>query len=664
MPKKKPHKKNAQVAARKAFVFEELEPRLLLSADLPIDVPDAYVTEDFRDQEILQEFDAQQTESVAQDAVSLELIFVDTDTPEYQTLLSDLLTYPDDTTTYQVFELDNTRDGIAQITEILSGYENVSAVHILSHGTEAAIDLGGSTLDSDALAANAERVSSWGSAFTDDGDILIYGCNLAATSEGQMLVNSIATLTGADVAASDDLTGNAQLGGDWELEYSTGSVETTVAISSQTQNSWSGVLAFAVNTTADTPDANPGDTLAEDGSSNTSLRAAIEEANALAGADTITIGAGTFTLSGGQLVISSDVTITGAGPGLTIIDGASLDRVFEITNNATVTLEGMTITGGGNVVSGGGISVSTGNTLTLVNAVLTGNDASQGGAIYNNRNLIMDRVSVISNTSGKGGGLFNSNTAAITNSLFYDNTASSDGGGIWIDGNGTSLTLTNTTLSGNTADIGGGLFSGNLATLTNVTITDNTATTNGGGIAEGTGTVTTELRNTIVAGNTSPTGSDIDGSMASLGYNVIGDTTDSSGWIASDQQNVDPLLGTLADNGGPTLSHALLSGSTAIDGGTNAGAPANDQRGTARDDGTTDIGAYEYVVVSNDAPVFIDGSVGNWNFDEGSGTTTDDSAYGTSTGTLNGATWTTAGKFGDALEFDGVDDYVEIVDAP
>ena len=233
MRKRKPHKKNQQAEARKAFVFEELEPRVLLSADLPIDVPDVNVAEDLHDQEIFQEFDAQQTESVAQDAVSLELIFVDTDTPEYQTLLSDLLTYPDDTTRYQVFELDNTRDGIAQITEILGAYNDVSAVHILSHGTEAAIDLGGSTLDSDALAANAERVSSWGSAFTEDGDILIYGCDLAATSEGQLLVNSIATLTGADVAASDDLTGNAQLGGDWELEYQSGEIETKVAVADE-----------------------------------------------------------------------------------------------------------------------------------------------------------------------------------------------------------------------------------------------------------------------------------------------------------------------------------------------------------------------------------------------------------------------------------------------
>ena len=85
MRKRKLDKKNPPSTARKDFVFEELEPRVLLSADLPIDVPDAYVAEDFHDQEILQDFDTQQTESQQQDAVSLELIFVDTDTPEYQT---------------------------------------------------------------------------------------------------------------------------------------------------------------------------------------------------------------------------------------------------------------------------------------------------------------------------------------------------------------------------------------------------------------------------------------------------------------------------------------------------------------------------------------------------------------------------------------------------
>ena len=82
-------------------------------------------------------------------------------------------------------------------------------MHILSHGEAGAIDLGGTTLDSDTLAANADLVQSWGSALTDSADIMIYGCNLAANAAGQALVDSLAELTGADVAASDDLTGNA-----------------------------------------------------------------------------------------------------------------------------------------------------------------------------------------------------------------------------------------------------------------------------------------------------------------------------------------------------------------------------------------------------------------------------------------------------------------------
>ena len=610
MRKRKLHKKNQPATARKDFVFEELEPRLLLSADLPIDVPDAYVAEDFRDQEILQAFDAQQTESQQQDAVSLELIFVDTDTPEYQTLLSDLLKYPDDTTRYQVFELDNTRDGIAQITEILSGYENVSAVHILSHGTEAAIDLGGSTLDSDALAANAERVGSWGSAFTDDGDILIYGCDLAATSEGQMLVNSIATLTGADVAASDDLTGNAQLGGDWELEYRTGSIESTVAISSQTQNSWSGVLAFNVDTTADTPDANPGDTLAEDGSGNTSLRAAIEESNALTGADTINIGAGTFTLGLGEITITSDITITGAGVDQTFIDGATLDRIFFITSG-TVTISDLTImggsaTGGGSSGQGGGMYIASAADVTLNNVVLTANNASgTGGALHNLGTLTLNNVTANLNNADRGAAINNIGVLVIADSTLSNNTADSAGGAIRNSGTGGLLTMTNVTISGNTvtSGTGGGIdnyANGAIATLTNVTVTNNSAST-GSGIRSFSGNTT--LSNTIVAGNLgSP---DLAGDFTSNvagGNNFIGDVGTASGFTDSvngDQVGttvspIDPLLGALADNGGPTLSHALLTGSTAIDGGTNTGAPATDQRGTARDDGTIDIGAFEY----------------------------------------------------------------------
>ncbi len=227
---KKRKDKKGQIPA----VFEQMEPRLLFSAGpdgaLAADQQEA-PTDVYQQTVLEQRLDSDNTGTRETPAAEtrVELIFIDTDTPEYQTLLSDLLKYPDDTS-YQVFELDNTQDGIAQISSVLEGYENVNAIHILSHGSEGAIDLGGGTLDNDSLAANAEQVGSWGSAFTDNADILIYGCNLAASEEGQSLVNSLAGLTGADVAASEDLTGSAALGGDWELEYQVGKLETGIVI--------------------------------------------------------------------------------------------------------------------------------------------------------------------------------------------------------------------------------------------------------------------------------------------------------------------------------------------------------------------------------------------------------------------------------------------------
>ena len=230
-------------------VFEQMEPRLLFSAGLEgvlaadqLEAPTDVYTQTVLEQRL--DRDSAETPAAETPAaeVRIELVFVDTDTPEYKTLLSDLLTYPDDTTTYQVFELDNTRDGIAQITAVLDGFENVNAIHLLSHGSEGAIDLGSTTLDTDTLAANADQVRSWGSALTDNGDILIYGCNLAATTEGQSLVNTMADLTGADVAASEDLTGSAQLGGDWELEYQVGQVTAALSTDDSVRIQWSGTL--------------------------------------------------------------------------------------------------------------------------------------------------------------------------------------------------------------------------------------------------------------------------------------------------------------------------------------------------------------------------------------------------------------------------------------
>ncbi len=186
---------------------------------------------------------------------------------------------------------------------------------------------------------------------------------------------------------------------------------------------------------------------------------------------------------------------------------------------------------------------------------------------------------------------------AAIDGLTIKNGDSGSGGGIF---NGGTLNLTNSTVSGNSATSGGGILNAGTGTLnlTNSTVSGNSATNSGGGILNG-GDAT--LANTIVAGNSAPTNPDAQGRFASQGHNLIGNTTGSSGWVDSDLQDVDPLLGLLQNNGGTTDTHALLPGSPAIDSGTNTGCPATDQRGVARpNDGdkngtaTCDIGSFEF----------------------------------------------------------------------
>jgi len=180
----------------------------------------------------------------------------------------------DDNRIIEVVVLESDSDGIEQVSEILSERSDLAAIHFISHGADGQINLVDSWLNSTTLQQNSDAVSGWGNALTETGDILFYGCNIAADSDGQSLLNNIAELTGADVIASDDLTGSAALGGDWELEYTAGKVETNVAISQATQQTWSGVLStYTVSSTAD--------------SGAGSLRQAIIDANANTGLDSI-----------------------------------------------------------------------------------------------------------------------------------------------------------------------------------------------------------------------------------------------------------------------------------------------------------------------------------------------------------------------------------------
>ncbi|MGK7891837.1 MAG: DUF4347 domain-containing protein, partial [Leptolyngbyaceae cyanobacterium] len=140
---------------------------------------------------------------------------------------------------------DNT-DGILAVTQVLEQYQDLASVHFISHGQSASIQLGNATLDSSTLEQYAPLMSKWGQATTANADFLFYGCNVAANTEGQDFIHQLSHTIGADIAASDDLTGAAALMGDWKLEAHVGTIEATSAINAATIATYGGTLDSAL----------------------------------------------------------------------------------------------------------------------------------------------------------------------------------------------------------------------------------------------------------------------------------------------------------------------------------------------------------------------------------------------------------------------------------
>jgi CSLREA domain-containing protein len=367
-----------------------------------------------------------------------------------------------------------------------------------------------------------------------------------------------------------------------------------------------GAASFVVNTTLDAVDASPGDGSCASAAGPCTLRAAIQEANALAGADTITVPAGTFTLaiagSGedfaatGDLDIRDAVTITGQGATTTIVDAARIDRVFDILDVAgSVAIEALTTRNGFSQPANlaGGIWNSATLTLSQVR-VETSEGRLGGGGILNDNDLTATDVTLSGNvTNSQGAGLYNTGIARLERVTVSGNDSAAAAAGIQNDG---TLTLINVTLSGNTAVTdGGGLYNGVEATLGNVTVATNGANRGGGIFTPGDATFT----NTIVGDSLSGGSCEATGTVTSVGSNLDTDAT-CSFTGPGDLSGVAAGLGSLANNGGPTQTHTLLAGSPAIDAGTSCPPPATDQRGLPRPvdgDGDTvavcDIGAVE-----------------------------------------------------------------------
>ncbi len=344
-----------------------------------------------------------------------------------------------------------------------------------------------------------------------------------------------------------------------------------------------------------------------------SLRQALEEI-AVGGTITFdpTLTGGTLLLTSGPLVPVNNVIIDAAdAPGLSL-DGGGTDRVLIVDAGRIVNLANLTVTNGYGWLLAGGI-LNNGN-LTLNQVTVTGNtmatDAGDfwqgGGGIYNGEGAKLNLIdsSVVYNTAGwSGGGVyaFFNTTTTIVRSTIAGNVSDDVGGGLRLLGN---AEITNSTISGNqsTGWYGGAMFmTDGIVNMTNSTIADNVSPLiSPAAVFVGTfgdGSATLNLVNSIIANNLTegcflaPYGA---GPVAinSLGNNVFSDTTCFPG--ASDQIVFDPMIGALASNGGPTLTHALLAGSPAIDAGNSTVCPATDQRGVARD-AACDVGAYEYV---------------------------------------------------------------------
>jgi hypothetical protein len=373
-----------------------------------------------------------------------------------------------------------------------------------------------------------------------------------------------------------------------------------------------------------------------------SLRQAVLNADSITGTDTITFSDGTggsvnftdavadtITLSGGQITFGSNLTIAGPGADRIIIQNtaaqSSTSRVFNVLSSVIVRLSGLTITGGNCAGPGGGLIISGGGSppnVTVIACAITGNaSTTNGGGIYQ--------------TLG---------TLTVVNSTISGNTAAGSGTGGGIENWGTALTLINTTISGNSvttsgANNGGGIFSqGGSTTIRGCTITGNTGVGGASGVRAFSNV---NVANSIIAGNVNNTTlPDAVGTFTSVGGNLIGNvgsvttfnqTGDQTGTGASP---VNPQLAALANNGGPTQTHALLAASTALNGGLNAQIPADtfdldgdtntteaipfDQRGPGfiRAIGTVDIGAFELqksVSIGNLAAI-SEGNSGTTNF--------------------------------------------------
>lgn len=373
----------------------------------------------------------------------------------------------------------------------------------------------------------------------------------------------------------------------------------------------------------------------------TSLREALDYVSSLPPAPRIITfdtavfaNAKTIALSGGEFGIGRNVTISGPTSNTVTVSGNSASRIFFIGADGVVTLSHLKLTGGngvGNTDSGVGGAILNYGTLMLSDCTLDGNRVvGVVGAISNARSLSLTNCTVSNNSGAYVGAIenrssqFGAVTLSIAGCTFSGNRATFSGGAMILNA-GSSATILGSTFAGNTSDYNGGAITNSgTTTLSNCTLSGNSArfgkggalynlpdsgltpatltlssctlagnsADQGGGLYTNTPAVV-NLSNSIVAGNSATYGPDLLGTAAG-DYNLVQDRGGATLSGAGNLTDPDPKLGALASNGGPTQTQALLSGSPAIDAANPALTSGTDQRGYARPvNGRSDIGAFE-----------------------------------------------------------------------
>lgn len=276
--------------------------------------------------------------------------------------------------------LDKHSNSIAAITQTLAQYTNLNAVHIVSHGDVASLQLNDAILDGGNLNLYQNQLKEWKKSLKSNADILLYGCNMAKGEQGTAFVQAFSQLVQADIAASTDLTGTEQVG-NWELEFSTGKIEASIAFLPTTVKAYSGVLKQLQVTTV------------QDGGTG-SLRVAIAQSNVTPEDDLIDLSrtSGTISLQSSLPAITGNVFIKGNGDN--IISGENAHRVLTVER--------------------GNVDIKN---LTIANGLAQGNDGVNGAGA----------------AAGMGGGLYiNDGVVTLSNVSFMNNRA--------VGGTGTSHT--------------------------------------------------------------------------------------------------------------------------------------------------------------------------------------------------------------------------------